>query len=348
LCATVDDIVLSTPEGTASSWTQQGMTSIFHDEVVGGERFFEILTELQKDLGHHEPVVELMYLCMSLGFIGRYRVRPRGVAEMTDLRDGVYNTIRSRRGDFERELSPQWRGINAGARPLARRIPIWALALGTVTLAVCMYVGFTFLLSSVSEVAFAQLFALPPHGQVLIPRQPRAPVPAAVAALQPVPTATPAEPAGPAPDTFETRIRKFLAPEIQAGKVQVFEDAQTVTVRLTNRNMFGSGEAVLSSGFLPLVARIGEALNEEPGKVNVFGYTDDQPIRTARFPSNFELSQARADAVAEKLRAKMTDPARLRAQGKGQANPISPNTTPEGRQENRRTEIILVRAADAS
>jgi type VI secretion system protein ImpK len=342
LCATVDDIVLSTPEGTASSWTMQGMTSIFHDEVVGGERFFEILTELQKDLGHHEPVVELMYLCMSLGFIGRYRVRPRGVAELTDLRDGVYNTIRSRRGDFERELSPQWRGVNAGARGLARRIPIWALALGTVTLALCMYVGFTFLLSNVSEVAFAQLFALPPHGQAIIPRQPRAPVTIAAA----TPTAEPT--AAPAPDAFETRIRTFLAPEIKAGLVQVFEDPQTVTIRLTNRNMFGSGEAVLSSYFVTLASRIGEALNTEPGKVDVFGYTDDQPIRTARFPSNFELSQARAEAVAEKLRAKMTDPSRLHAQGKGQTSPIAPNTTPEGRQTNRRTEIVLVRPADPS
>ena len=101
LCATVDDIVLSSPEGRASTWPQQSMTSVFHNEVVGGERFYEILEQLQKDLGRQEPVVELMYLCMSLGFVGRYRVRQRGVAELTDLREGVYNTIRQRRGAFE-------------------------------------------------------------------------------------------------------------------------------------------------------------------------------------------------------------------------------------------------------
>jgi type VI secretion system protein ImpK len=334
LCAMVDDIVLSTPEGTASSWTQQSMTSIFHDEVVGGERFFEILDQMEKDLGHHEPVVELMYLCMSLGFIGRYRVRPRGSAELNDLRDGIYNTIRQRRGDFERELSVQWRGINAGARSLARRIPLWGIGLGTLAIAAATFVGFTFLLSNVSEVAFAELFALPPHGLATVPRQARA---------APVVSAAPV-----ASEPSPSKLRKFLEPEIRAGRVQVFEDAQSITVRLTNRNMFPSGEATINSSVEPLFLRIGDALNEERGAVNIYGYTDDQPIRTVRFPSNFELSQARADAVATRLRARLTDPKRLRAQGKGQTTPIASNATAEGRQENRRTEIVLVRTTDGA
>ena len=79
----------------------------------------------------------------------------------------------------------------------------------------------------------------------------------------------------------------------------------------------------------------------------VNGYTDDQPIHTARFPSNFELSQARADAVASQLRARLKDPKRMRAQGKAQADPIGPNTTAEGRAQNRRTEVVLIRASDA-
>ena len=55
-----------------------------------------------------------MYLCASLGFEGRYRVLPRGSAALTELRDGLYRGIRQRRGEFERELSPQWRGIDTG------------------------------------------------------------------------------------------------------------------------------------------------------------------------------------------------------------------------------------------
>lgn len=338
LCATIDDIVLSTPWGSASSWVQQTLTSVFHNEVIGGERFFDILGQMEQDLGRHAPVVELMYLCMSLGFEGRYRVMPRGVAALAELRESVYRTIRQRRGDWERELSPHWRGVAAGMRSLAHRIPIWAIALATLALAAAMFVWFTFLLAGISDAAFAELAGIPPKAPLQVRR-------AAVQAARPAPERTPA----PAPASVQSgvgdKLRQFLAPEIRAGLVQVFEDPQTVTVRLTNRNMFGSGQAALGSSYLPLLQRIGEALQDEPGAVLVNGYTDNQPIRTARFPSNFELSQARADAVADVIRTKLSDPKRLQPKGRGQADPIADNATAEGRQQNRRTEIVLVRAS---
>jgi type VI secretion system protein ImpK len=143
------------------------------------------------------------------------------------------------------------------------------------------------------------------------------------------------------------KLKQFLAPEIKAGLVTVFQDAQAITVRLANVNMFGSGQAVLASSYVPLLQRIGDALNDEKGDVIINGYTDDQPIHTARFPSNFELSQARADAVLDVLKTKVKDPGRLHAKGKGQADPIAPNTTEDGRRQNRRTEIVLVRSSDA-
>ncbi len=346
LCATIDDLVLSTPWGSQSSWVQHSITSVFHNEVIGGERFFDILEQMQADLGHHAPVVELMYLCTSLGFEGRYRVLPRGVAALTELRDGVYRTLRQRRGDFERELSPHWKGVAAGMRTLANRIPIWARALATFVLACGMYMAFSFLLAGTSDLAFAELAALPPKEAMQVARtQPRGPAPAPL----PTPAAAPAAaaPAAPAAAGFSMRLRQFLAPEIKEGLVQVLEDAQTITVRLTNRNMFASGQAVLGPIYPPLLVRIGDALETEPGQVSVFGYTDNQAIRTARFPSNFELSQARADAVASALKARVKEPARIVAKGKGDADPLASNATPEGRQTNRRTEIVLTRASDA-
>ncbi len=350
LCATVDDLVLSTPWGTASNWSQQSLTLIFHNEVSGGERFYTILEEMQKDLGHHEPVVELMYLCMSLGFVGRYRVMPRGVAALTELREGIYRTIRDRRGEFERELSPHWKGVAARARDLGRRLPVWAVALGTITLAAVLYVGFTFLLSSVSEIAFAELFALPPRGQVVVPRAPLPPMPVAAApapSAPSAPTAPVAAPVAPATPPLVARLRQFLAPEIKDGLVIVLQDAQAITVRLVNRNMFGSGESTLAAMYPGLLGRIGDALNDEPGGIQVNGYTDNQPIHTARFPSNFELSQARADAVASHIRGRLKDPKRLKAQGKADSDPLAPNTTPEGRQTNRRTDVVIVPVSNA-
>ncbi|HLY56954.1 MAG TPA: type VI secretion system protein TssL, long form [Stellaceae bacterium] len=332
LCATIDDMVLSTPWGAASSWTAQSLTSIFHNEVSGGERFFDILDQMQKDLGRNSEVVELMYLCTSLGFEGRYRVMPRGIAALTELRDGVYRTIRQRRGDFERDLSPHWRGLSTGYKPLSQRIPIWALCLATVFLACLIYVGFDFALAGQSDIPFATLFGLPPRGAIQVART--TPVP---------PPPPPPAPAANAPEASVTnKLHKFLEPEIKQGLVVVLEDAQTVTVRLTAKTMFAPGDATLSSSFLPLIQRIGEALQDEKGDVQINGYTDNQPIRTVRFPSNFQLSQARADAVAQVIAGKI-DPKRVHAQGKGEADPIATNDTPDGRQQNRRTEFVLVR-----
>jgi type VI secretion system protein ImpK len=107
--------------------------------------------------------------------------------------------------------------------------------------------------------------------------------------------------------------------------------------------MFGSGSAELNASYVPLLTRLGEALNDEKGSVQVNGYTDNQPIHTVQFPSNWQLSQARADAVAKVLTAHLTDPKRVKAVGKGDDDPIAPNTTADGRQSNRRTEIVVVK-----
>ena len=334
LCATIDDLVLSTPWGASSSWPAQSLTSIFHNEVSGGERFFEILDQMQKELGRHSEVVELMYLCTSLGFEGRYRVMPRGAAALTEFRDGLYRGIRQRRGEFERELSPHWRGIETTYRPLASRVPIWILATATLGLGCVIYILFNFSIAGASDLAFTELNGLPPHGAVIVPR---------VAVATPPPPPPP--PVIPVASQLAPKLRTFLAPEIKAGLVEVFEDPQSTTVRLTNRNMFGSGSATLNPSYLPLLGRIGDALQGEKGQVLVDGYTDNQPIHTVQFPSNWQLSQARADAVAKVVAARLSDPRRLRAVGKGDGDPIASNATAEGRQTNRRTEIVLMKTA---
>jgi type VI secretion system protein ImpK len=333
LCATIDDLVLSTPWGASSSWAQQSLTSIFHSEVSGGDRFFDILEQMQKDLGNNGEVVELMYLCTSLGFEGRYRVMPRGTAALAELRDGVYRLIRERRGAIERDLSPHWRGTEIGNKPLGHRVPLWSIPLATMLLAALIYLGFNFSLAGSSDIAFAEMYGLPPHGAVVVPR--------------PVNVAPPPPPPPPpGPSQLSVKLHKFLEPEIRQGLVVVMEDAQSLTVRLTNRNMFGLGQATLNASFPPLIQRIAEALQDEPGAITVNGYTDNQPIHTARFPSNFQLSQERAQAVATIIAAKLSDPKRVRAVGKADADPIASNATAEGQQQNRRTEIVLTRTTE--
>jgi type VI secretion system protein ImpK len=156
------------------------------------------------------------------------------------------------------------------------------------------------------------------------------------------PTPAPTPPLPPEPTVLD-RLRKFLQPEIDQGLVEVTGTVGQPLVRITGRGMFPSGSATVNPSFKPLLDRIGLALKEEPGTVRVIGYTDDQPIRTIAFPSNFQLSTARAKEASAIIGASVGDPSRLTAEGRADADPIATNSTPEGRERNRRIEVVLNR-----
>jgi len=321
LSATVDDIVLSTPWGSHSVWTTRSMVGTLFSETWGGDRFFDLMTQLKKDPAVNVDLLELLYYCLSLGFEGKTRIAARGASEHAQLRDDVHRLIRASRGDFERDISPHWRGITTGQRKFAG-VPIWvvmALAAGLLTL---LYAGLSFALNARSDVVFNQLAALPPAGVVTLVR------------------ATPAVPP-PVIMTRRDQLDKFLAPEISEGLVTVAEDAATLTVTIRSAGMFDSGSATLNPEFVPLMKRIGLALNDQPGNVVVVGHTDAQPIHSFAFPSNFDLSLARAVSVAHLIQSQMTEPMRVSEDGKGASEPIATDDTPEGREQNRRTDVVI-------
>ena len=105
--------------------------------------------------------------------------------------------------------------------------------------------------------------------------------------------------------------------------------------------LFASGSARLEAGIEPVVLRVAEALDRVHGSILVTGHTDDVPIRTARFPSNWELSTERAASVVRLMSARLKDPARLRAEGVADSAPAAVNDSAANRARNRRVEIIL-------
>ena len=107
--------------------------------------------------------------------------------------------------------------------------------------------------------------------------------------------------------------------------------------------IFASDSATVQPAAVPLLERIGAALKDETGSLRVTAYTDSQPIRTVQFPSSFQLSAARAQAVRTIIARGVGDAARVSAEGRADADPIAPNTTAEGREKNRRIEIVLRR-----
>jgi type VI secretion system protein ImpK len=137
------------------------------------------------------------------------------------------------------------------------------------------------------------------------------------------------------------RIARFLAPEVKAGLVAVSDIDVGTLVRIRNQGVFASGSAGVDLRFAPLIDKIGLATAREKAQVRVIGYSDNQPISTPRFPSNVELSQARAQAVADALGQRL-NPSLIRAEGRGAAEPIDTNDTDKGREANRRTDIQVI------
>ena len=329
LSATIDDLVLSTPWGGQSSWSKRSMVSTFHNEVVGGERFYEILNQLHKNPGNNADVLELMYICLALGFEGRLRVTGRGTSEHSRVREGVYRTLRERRGDFERELSPHWRGLAAVHRPLTSYIPAWVIAVITAAILTGMFIGFSYALNDASDTG-GLLADLQPVGIVGIYRTEPAPPP---------------EPPTVLPNVFT----KFLEPEIKEGLVTVDENAQRILVRISGEGMFDSGSDQLDQKFVPIMERIGKALETQPGNAVITGHTDNVPIKKSlRFPSNYHLSVARAETVKAIVVAELSDPSRVTSQGLGETEPVADNKTAEGRRRNRRIELIVQKPAEAA
>jgi type VI secretion system protein ImpK len=105
--------------------------------------------------------------------------------------------------------------------------------------------------------------------------------------------------------------------------------------------LFGSGSAVVEQDDVALLAKIGAALSHEQGSVTVIGYTDNQPIHTLQFPSNLDLSTARAQAAAAIIDESIGDESRLTAKGLGDADPVASNDTADGRAQNRRVEVVM-------
>ena len=151
LCTVVDEAVVTTPWGNESEWSQMSLLSSFHNETFGGEKFFQLLDRLSKNPVKHLPMLELMYLCLSLGFEGKYRVQTRGMLELDGIRDALYRQIRQLRGDVPRELSPHWQGLSDRRRSLVRIVPAWMVVLFTVTCLAVMYSGFAWVLGEQRE-----------------------------------------------------------------------------------------------------------------------------------------------------------------------------------------------------
>jgi chemotaxis protein MotB len=141
------------------------------------------------------------------------------------------------------------------------------------------------------------------------------------------------------------QLATSLQTEIEQGRVELSELKGKLTVKMKDKILFASGVATVGKEGLAALAKVAEALRGVQGKViRVEGHTDNVPTTGGPWPSNWELSTARALAVVRALQEKGVDPTKLAAAGYGEFQPIAGNDTPEGKSLNRRIEIVLATA----
>ncbi len=332
LCTTIDEFVMSTPWGSGSIWSTQSLLSMFHKETRGGERFFQMLNKLNQDPSRHIDLLELLYICLALGFQGRFRVSRDGINELAEIRESLYYTIRNQREETEPALSPHWEGLNKSSMAKTALIPAWMAFSIVFLLLVGAYSGWSYSLGG---------YADPVHASLMNVGREESLLPTRLLAAQPdVYIADP----GPA----RVGLRQFLNTEIGRGQVSVEERPDRIVVMVPG-TMFESGSDIISRQYQGVIRRIGEGLEQSNSRVRVIGHTDNVPMRrNQRFSSNFSLSQSRAESVVALLGEVISNQGRLRAEGLGDTRPIADNNTRSGQDKNRRVEIVLMERARGS
>jgi chemotaxis protein MotB len=140
-----------------------------------------------------------------------------------------------------------------------------------------------------------------------------------------------------------TRQMTDALPElIQEDDVVIKKGDDWLELEIKDDVLFLSGEARIESKAVPIIGKIADILNSSANPIHVEGFTDNNPINTPRFPSNWELSAARSASVVHLLERFGVNPARLSAIGYGEFRPIADNSTEEGRRKNRRVKLVVL------
>ncbi|HVE08570.1 MAG TPA: type VI secretion system protein TssL, long form [Paraburkholderia sp.] len=314
LTTALDSAAVHTSWGTdtdaGAAWAKDTLTTDSNDDLQGGDKVFLLIGRLLTEPDEHFDLLQVIYRILSLGFMGRYAHEADGARTHEAVRQRLYAEIRARHAPLPSALSPHARSDARARRMSLHEFPVW-ITVALLALLLCGLFGFyKYQLVMRSRAVVQQI--------------------ADIASLRPA-TLRP------------LRLATLLKEEIAAGTVRVVEDTRRSVVTFRGDAMFAPGSTATRSTIAPLIDKIAGEIARVPGKVTVIGYTDTTPIRSRQFASNLALSEERATHVMQMLQTAGVAAGRLEALGKGAADPVDDNRTAQGRAQNRRVEIAVVR-----
>jgi type VI secretion system protein ImpK len=327
LCGTADDIVQNLPGTDRAVWLQYSMVARFFNKRTSGVGFFQEVDRALQNPIHKYYLLELMLICLQLGFEGQYRAMNGGDVQLQNVKRGIYEALRRVKARGDDDISPRWKGVEMLARKNFGGIPVWVVGCLAGALMVGAYFGMRLLLVEEGNGLATRMTTLHPTEMIKLSRDTSVDI-----AYVPPPFLAES-------DQLE-RITEALAGEA----LTVSQKGDFIVLDVNNAVLFASGKAEVKEEFETLAEKIAAVLNGEPGPVRVIGHTDNIPMSgRGRYKNNFELSVARASAVAGELEELFDDSSRIQVDGRGEDEPAAENATKEGRALNRRVEIMLQR-----
>ena len=319
VAALLGDLAMNTPWGGHSDWPGQPLVVTLYGDVDAGERFFDRTEDLLRYPERDHDMLELAFMCLSMGFRGKHRVTgASGEGALTQIRSTIARTLR-RPDEDNAPLSPNWKGVNAADEPPRFIVPLWTIGLAALALITLTYIFLSIQLSGKGEQLYKLVSFLPPSERAVIFR--------------------------PVRDTEEPPVLTIVPVMIELLPVITAAAPENIRSAVSGREVFRSGKASLNKEYTALIASIAATIlgnSEIIGGVTVIGHTDSIPVqRSNPFASNQRLSEARAETIAQLLIGAGVSADLVKFEGRAASQPIADNGTRDGRARNRRVEIII-------
>jgi len=337
LCAFIDDVILNSHHGANSFWGRAPIVGAFHRETHSGTIFFDNLEALYRIPAKNLEVIELYYLALSLGFVGKYRYENGGERELQRVTQNAFQVIERHRGSPVKALSLQYKGAGSRKRGLMKVLPQWVIWSACAGLGGAIFLGFNMLLWEKGDPVVERIQSMYQSPPITVLTTPPSALSAADIVQEVQPDLQPTD------FNYLSFFQDNFSADIQQGLLTVIENPSGAILRIGAGSLFSSGRAQVAADKHAFFARVGQALNDVPGRITVVGHTDNVAIRTARYPNNYALSSARAESVLQLVVAELVNKRRIHAKGVADTENIAPNDSAQNQALNRRIEIVLKR-----
>ena len=314
LCCLIDEHVLSTPWGIDSSWSYQTLLSQYHNETMGGEKFFFIINKIMERPQQNIDLIELSYVCLALGFRGKYRRLKNSENEIAQISNMLYQPILQYR-PADNELSPSSIANVSRTSKRESRIPVTLIFMLLGIMCIAVYIVLLSNLHTKSSPIFEKIESI---GWEDLSNQ----------ALQ-VGASTRSV------NQIAQDISLSLNQAIENNKLTVDVNDNKIILRFVSPQLFSLGSASVNPKELPNVEQLVETILAHTDTVTIVGHTDS----SGKADSNWVLSRKRAESIEAWIDSANSNILRTNTKGVADTQPL---TLGKDQSLNRRVELILV------